>query len=115
MTSAESLGPAVVVAAVSASSIRGALVDASGSMLATKEGITPQTSADDLVLLGGELAEAAGPMLITAPRAELEARLSVVPSPELRTAALGESAGRLGSAFERVGMGRGFSAREPVH
>jgi glucokinase len=72
----------------------------------------------DLVVLGGELVEAAGAVLIRALGAELEGRLSVVPVPELRTAALGDSAGRLGAAgaaFERAGMGRGFRTTESLH
>ena len=72
----------------------------------------------DLVVLGGEIAHAAGSTLISSVRAELEGRLSLVPAPELRTALLGGNAGLIGAAgaaFERAGMGRGFLAREPVH
>ena len=72
----------------------------------------------DLVVLGGELAEAAGAVLIRALGAELEGRLSVVPAPELSIAALGDAAaclGAAGAAFERAGMGRGFRLMEPLN
>ena len=72
----------------------------------------------DLVVLGGELAEAAGPVLTRALGTELEARLSVVPSPELRIADLGDRAARVGAAgvaFERARMGRGFRLMELLH
>jgi len=57
MTATEAAGPVVVVATVGASAIRGALVDARGSMVATTQGITPRSSADDLVQAIGTMLE----------------------------------------------------------